>query len=67
MELTLFQIGKPAIFLQKIWHLPYGFHMTPSLIFSVDENIIQTYNNKDIKLFYQDLIDISLEAGQSIQ
>ena len=40
--------------------------MTLALILSVDEDIIQTYNNKDIKLFYQDLIDIILEASRSV-
>ena len=32
------------------------------LILGVDEDIIQIYNNKNIKFFSQDLIDITLEA-----
>ena len=40
--------------------------MTLTLILNVDENVIQIYDNEDIKLFCQDLVDIALEAGQSI-
>ena len=40
--------------------------MTFSFVFSINENIIQIYNNKDIKLFHEDLIDIALEGCRSI-
>ncbi len=33
------------------------------LIFDIDENVIQIYNNEDIKLFYQNLVDIALESN----
>ena len=36
--------------------------MTPSLILDVDEDVIQIYDDEDIKLFYQDLVDLTLEA-----
>ena len=35
------------------------------LVFGVDEDIIQIHNNKDIKFFRKDLIDIALEGYQS--
>ena len=35
-------------------------------IFSINKNIIQIYNNKDIKFFYKDLIDIVLKSYQNI-
>ena len=67
MEPTLLQIGKQAIFLQKVQYPPHGFHVTLTLILSVDEDVIQIHDdNKDIKLFCQDLVDIALEAGRSI-
>ena len=67
MELTLLQIGKKAIFPQKVQYLPHDFHVTLTLILSVEENVIQIYNNKDIEPFCQGLVDIALEAGRSVR
>lgn len=36
-------------------------------IFSIDQNIFQIYNNKNIKLFDKDLIDIALKSGRNIK
>ena len=66
MEPTLLQIGKQAIFSQKIQYLPHGFHVTLTLILSVDEDVIQIHDNEDIELLCQDLVDIALEAGRSV-
>ena len=66
MESTLLQIGKQAIFSQNLQDSPYCFHVTLTLILSVDEDVIQIHNNKNIKLLCQDLVDIALEAGQSV-
>ena len=51
MNLTLLQISKPAIFPQKIQHLPHSFYVTPALIFSIEKDVIQIYHDKDIELF----------------
>ena len=37
-----------------------------SLILDIDENIVQVYNNRDVKFFYQNLVNIVLKNGQSI-
>ena len=37
-----------------------------SLVFGVDEDIIQIHNDKDIKLFRQDLLDVALEGYRSV-
>ena len=66
MKPTLLQIGKQAIFPQNLQDLPHCFHVTLTLILSVDEDVIQIHYNKDIKLFCQDLVDIALEAGRSV-
>ena len=66
MEPTLLQIGKQAIFPQNLQDLPHGFHVTLTLILSVDEDIIQIHNDKNIELLCQDLVDIALEAGWSV-
>ena len=36
-------------------------------IFGIDQNIIQLYYNKDIKLFSKNLIDIALKTGKCIE
>ena len=41
--------------------------MTLAWILGIDEDVIQINNDKDIKLFGQDLIDITLEACWSIR
>ena len=40
--------------------------MTLARILNIDEDVILINNNKDIKFFGQDLIDITLEACRSI-
>ena len=37
-----------------------------ALIFGVDEDIIQIYNDKDIELFRENFIDIALEYCRSV-
>ena len=51
MEPTLFQISKQAIFPQNLEDLPHCFHVTLTLIFSVDKDVIQIHNAKDIVFF----------------
>ena len=66
MKPTLLQISKKPIFPQKVQYPLYDIYMTLTLILSVDEDVIQIHNDKNIDLFYQDLADIALEAGRSI-
>ncbi len=37
-----------------------------SLTLSLDKNVIEIYNNANIKLFYQNLIDVALKHGWCI-
>ena len=41
--------------------------MTLAFIFGINEDVIQVNNNKDIKFFGQNLIDVALEAGRSVE
>ena len=34
--------------------------MAFSFVLGIDEDVIQIYNNKDIKLFYKDFVNIAL-------
>ena len=66
MEMTIFQIGKKIILLQKIQHPLHGFQMTLVFIFGVNKDVMQVNNDKDIKLLGQNLLDIALKAGRSV-
>ena len=46
--------------------LIYCLDITFSFVLSIDEDIIQIHNDKDIKLFCKDFIDIVLECCQNI-
>lgn len=37
-----------------------------SSAFGLDENIIEVYDNEDVKLFCQNLVNIALEGGRCI-
>ena len=66
MELTFLQIGIQQEFLQLVKNPTYCLDVAFSLVFSVDENIIQIHNDKDIKFFRKDLIDVALECCRSV-
>ena len=67
MKPILLQVEKHAIFPQKIQHLVYGLHKTLTLIFGIYKDVIQIYNDKNIELFGQNLVNIGTEAGRSIR
>ena len=62
MEPKLLQISKQAIFPQKVQYPSHGFYVYLAWIFIVDKDVIQIYNDKDIEFFYQNFIDVALEA-----
>ena len=63
MKLALFKIGKSAIFLQFFENSLNGIDMGLTWVLNIDEGIIWINNDKNIKLFGQDFIDIILETG----
>ncbi len=40
-----------------------GFYIFFSLVLSINENVIKVYNNKDVELLCQDLVDVAPESG----
>ena len=44
----------------------HGLDIAFFFVLVLDKNIIQIYNNKDIKFFCKDLIDIALEYYRSL-
>ena len=45
----------------------YGLNVRLSRVLSVDQYVIQIYNKKNIQLFSQNLVNVSLEGGRSIR
>ena len=48
-------------------YLAYGLSIRLSRILSIDQYVIQIYNNENILLFSQNLVDVSLEGDWSIK
>ena len=67
MKTTFLQVGKKRVFLKLVQNPAYSLNLWLVQIFNVDQFAIQVYNNKDIKLFSQNLINISLESSRSIK
>lgn len=67
MKSALLQTGKKTVFLELFQDLLYDFYVLLVEVLCIDQNIIQVYNHENIKLFNQDLIYISLEAGWSVR
>ena len=63
---SFLQIDIQKKFVQLVEDLMYCLDVAFSLVFSVDEDIIQIYYDKNIKLFRKDLINIALKWCRSI-
>ena len=63
LKLTFLEIDRQQPFLQLIKHPLNSLYVLFSLTFNVDENIIKIYNNKKVKLFRQNIIDVNLKRG----
>ena len=66
MKLTFLQVGKEEMFLELVQNLAYDLNVKLPGVFNIDQDIIQVYDNKDIKFFRQYLINVSLEDGRGI-
>ena len=66
MKPAHFDIGKQAIFPQNVKHSPCSRYVALTWVLSINEDIIQVYDDKDIETFGQDLIDITLKTCQCI-
>lgn len=58
MKLTLLEVDIQQVFLQLIENLLNGLYVCFCLILCVDKNVIKVHNNKNLKLFHWDLVDI---------
>ena len=58
---------KPTFLQQIASNLSYGYNVTISIIISVDKNVVQIYNDEDVKLFSKDFVDQFLEACRCVR
>ena len=63
MKSVLLQVGKQRELPELLQHPLYDQDVSRSVIISVDEDIVQINDDKDVQLFSKDLVDVSLEAG----
>ena len=66
MKATIFQVGKQAVFPEFSKDPLNSFHVTLASVFSVNQDIIEVHDNKNIKFFYKNFVDIVLKAGGGI-
>ena len=50
MEPALLQIGKETVFSQVLEYPPNNFNVSLAGILSIDQDIVQVYNDKNIEL-----------------
>lgn len=53
--------------MERINDSVYNIHIWLAMVFGIDQDIVQVYNNKNIKLLGKDFINIALKAGKNIK
>lgn len=53
--------------LQLLKDPPYGLHVALTWVFSGNEDVIQVYDNENVQLFGQNLVDLTLKTGRYIE
>ena len=66
METTLLEVGKKAVFPQFLENLSDGIDMSLAWVLSVDEDVIEVNNDKNIEFLGQDHVNVALEACQGV-
>ena len=51
---------------QLVQHLSNGLHMLFAFAFGIDKDVIEVHYHKNVKLLYQNLMNIALERGRYI-
>ena len=61
--MTLLEVGKKAVFSQFLKNPSNGINVGLAWVLSIDEDVIEVNNDKDIEFLCQDLVNIVLKAG----
>ena len=67
MKITLFQVGKQTVFLKFAKNLSDSFYITLASIIGMNQNIIEVHNDKNIKFFRQNFVNVVLKASGGIR
>ena len=57
MKPTFLQVGEEEIFPELVQNPAYGLNVRLARVFGVDHDVIQIYDNEDIELLREDLIE----------
>ncbi len=49
-----------------VQHLLNGLYLLFTLVLSIDEDVIEVHYYKNVKLFYQDLVDVTLKRSRYV-
>ena len=55
------------MFPKLVKDLAYSIYLLLVYLLSINKDFVQTYNNKNVKLFSKNLIDVTLKTGCSIK
>ena len=66
MKPTFLQVDKEEMFPKLVPDPAYGLNVGLSGVFGINQDIIQVYNDKNVQLFSQYLVNVSLKGGWSI-
>ena len=67
IKTTPFQVGKQALFLVFFRNLLDSFHVILAYIFIIYQDVIKIHDNKNIKFFHLDFINVALKVGKSVE
>ncbi len=66
MKLALLEIGIQQVLPQLVQHPSNGLYMLFAFALGVDEDVIEIYYHKIVKLLCQDLVNITLKCGRCV-
>ena len=67
VEPAFLQVGKKTVFSELFQDPAYDFYVWLARILDVDQNVVQIYNNENVKLLSEDLVNVPLEASQWVE
>ena len=67
MKPTFLQVGEEGVFPKLVQNPAYGLNVRLFGVFGIDQDIIRVYNGKDVEIFSQYFIYVSLKDGRGIR
>ena len=67
MKQTFLHVGKEKMLLELVQNPTYGLNVRLVWFLGINQDVIQIYNNKNIQLFSQNNVDVSVKDGGGIE